>query len=106
MQKGKSRCFLTGLTGCLEKHHVMNGSGFRSKAEHDGLWVMLNHNVHRWIHDTGEGAEFARHLKAQAQYEYEKNHTREQWLARYHKDYISGGYYDENIGEVYRNWNR
>lgn len=98
------RCFLTGSHIALEKHHVMNGSGVRSKAEHDGLWVYLTHYVHRWIHDTGSGAEFAKHMKAQAQHAYEKKYSHEQWMRRYKKDYSS--YYDENISEVYRNWDK
>lgn len=106
MQRNNDRCFLTGYTCNLEKHHVMNGSGVRAKAEHDGLWVMLTHHVHRWIHDTGDGAEFARHLKAQAQYEYEQRYGHEAWMKRYKRDYIRGGYYDKDIGAVYRSWNQ
>lgn len=105
MQDDITRCRFTGTTTALEQHHVMNGNGFRKKAEHDGLWIMISHNIHRWIHDTGDGAKFAKHLKAQAQHEFEKTHSRVEWMTRYKKDYTR--YYDdEDISEVYRNWDK
>ena len=37
-----SKCYICGRVNVrLEKHHIMNGLGYRSKAEEDGLYVML-----------------------------------------------------------------
>ena len=47
----------------------------------------------------------AKHLKAWAQHEYEKQHSHREWMARYKKDY-SSYYDDESISKVYRDWNK
>lgn len=87
MQKQK-RCYLTNSTVGLEKHHVMNGTGLRDKAEKYGLWVWLTADMHRWIHNTPDGRKYAYTLKAEAQRVFEQTHTRAEWMANFHKNYI------------------
>lgn len=87
IQKDESRCYLTGSTLHLDKHHCMNGA-FRKKAEQDGLFVYLNHEVHMYLHNTGEGRQKMNELKVIAQKKYEENHTHEEWMERYKKNYV------------------
>ena len=86
MQK-QERCYLTDSTTGLDKHHIMNGA-YRDKAEKYGLWVWLRHDVHMWLHQTPQGAKYARELKQQAQREFEKTHTRAEWLTLFHRNYL------------------
>ena len=82
----EKRCYLTGSKFKLEKHHCMNGAAYRKKAEHDGLWVWLNADVHRAVHSNRP--DWKRELKRIAQEAYERTHTREEWMHRYHKNYL------------------
>jgi hypothetical protein len=92
--KGKSiltdtndqRCFYTKVP-TTEVHHVMNGSADRRKADADGLWIYVSRSAHNWLHSTPEGKKEMLRLKALAQKEYEKTHSHEQWMERYHKNY-------------------
>ena len=80
------RCYKTGTTIQLDKHHVMNGA-YRKKAEEYGLYVYLNHTVHMWLHSTGEGQEYARHLKSIAQKRFEEIYSHELWMKEFKKNY-------------------
>ena len=87
VQTEEERCYLTGSTINLDKHHIFNGS-CRKHAEEDGLFVYLNHNIHMYLHQTGEGRQKMNELKAIGQRAYEKNHSHEEFLRRYHKNYV------------------
>lgn len=41
-----------GRFGTLQKHHCLHGP-YRTKAEQDGLYVMLTVQEHRDLHDKG-----------------------------------------------------
>ena len=84
----QKRCYLTESTVALEKHHVMNGTGLRGKAEKHGLWVWLSADMHRWIHNTPDGRKRARQMKAEAQRVFEETHTHAEWMALFHKNYL------------------
>ena len=79
-------CFLTGSRINLERHHCMNGVAYRRKAEADGLWVWLNADVHKAVHN--HRPDLQRYLKRVAQEAYERTHSREEWMHRYHKNYL------------------
>lgn len=68
----------------LETHHVMFGQGRRSKAEADGLTVRLCREHHYEVHHDDLCRQ---RLCAIAQKEYERTHTREEWMKRYKKNY-------------------
>ena len=51
--KGEAKCYITGRTSNLDKHHVLHGRGIRPLAEEDGLWIWLSHDLHMDIHDKG-----------------------------------------------------
>lgn len=82
----EKKCYLTGSLIYLEKHHCMNGVANRKKADKDGLWVWLNHDVHVAVHNTRPDLKLK--LKQIAQQKYEETHTREQWMKRYGKNYL------------------
>jgi hypothetical protein len=84
----EKKCYLTGARYSLDKHHIMNGTANRKKADEDGLWIWLRHDVHMWLHQTHNGQDKDKQLKAIAQATYEESHTHEEWMARYHKNYI------------------
>lgn len=87
MQTAK-KCYITGRVDNLERHHCLNGTHQRRKAELDGLWVWLNADIHRYIHDTIEGHDLKVQLKKDAQTVYELDHTREEFIKRYGKSYL------------------
>ena len=66
------------------------------------LKVKLNHSVHRWLHDTGDGRKFMYYLKAQAQKIFVDKYGYEKWMQEFTKDYSS--YYVSDIQNLYRRW--
>lgn len=88
MQFDLSVSFLSGQGGVLEKHHVMNGNPFRKYAEHYGLWVMVTPEEHRMLHDTAEGAQTQRRLKARAQKAFMAKYSPEKWTQVFKKNYL------------------
>lgn len=78
-------CELCGKYLPLEKHHLMNGVGMRKKAEEDGLYIWICRPDHEELHhDYQKRYE----QKQKAQRIYLKNHTQEEWMKRYHKNYL------------------
>lgn len=81
-------CFICKNTLSLHKHHIMNGSD-RKNAEQDGLWVYLCPQCHNMSdHAVHFNREADLRLKRIAQTEYEKTHTREQFMKRYRRNYL------------------
>lgn len=85
------KCFLTGYTGPgLHKHHCMNGPD-RQHAEEDGLYIYL-----RWDYHIADSQNDTPHnnrdtdlfYKRMAQRKYEESHTRDEWMARYGRNYL------------------
>ena len=87
----EKKCYITGYEGLgLHKHHCMNGPD-RSKAEEDGLYVYLRWDMHiadsphRTPHNDRETDLW---LKRVAQKKYEETHSRDEWMARYGRNYL------------------
>ena len=81
-------CYITGRSDNLELHHCLNGNAYRKKCDADGLTVWLTASVHWYIHNTIEGKELRIWLKQEAQRKYEEEHTREEFIKRYGKNYL------------------
>ena len=91
----KHVCFLCGkLNGdyrqrYTEEHHILFGAGQREIAEAEGMKVDLCPEHHRIgkqaVHNNREIREM---LCRMAQEEYEKTHTREEWMAISRKNYL------------------
>lgn len=85
----KHRCMVCGTIFNLHKHHVFYGTGNRKLSDADGLWVYLCARHHN-LSDEGVhfNVELDHRLKTLGQRMYEKTHTREEFIARYGKNYI------------------
>lgn len=81
------KCYLTGRTYDLDKHHCMNGP-FRKKAETYGLWVYLNHDVHMKLHQTPQGQKVARWLKQQGQEAFERKYGHDKFMEVFKRNYL------------------
>lgn len=77
-------CYITGATNGLDKHHVFNGP-LRKWSDTEGLWVWLRHDVHMAIHNSPDQM---RRLKQAGQRAYEEKHSREEFMAHAHKNYL------------------
>lgn len=83
---GVKECFLTGATDILEKHHIYPG-GLRGISEVNGFWVWLRYDQHREVQqsaDTGKDL----YLRRTCQREYEKTHTRDEFIALIGRSYL------------------
>lgn len=87
MQDDETECYLCGkYMGRGEKHHVMNGHGYREKSEADGLFCFVHPQCHKYIHAHPITA---RTLKMRAQRIYEAEiGNREEFVKRYGKNYL------------------
>lgn len=90
---GIKRCYIShercGRNGePLERHHIMNGS-LRDFAEQFGLWIWITPELHRFLHDTGNGALIQKNvLKPLAQFYFEREYSHELWMNKVHKNYV------------------
>lgn len=85
----RKMCIVCGTMFNLHRHHIFFGTANRKLSEEDGLWVYLcgrHHNL------SNEGVHFNRELdiglKKLGQKTYEKDHTREEFMNRYGKNYM------------------
>ena len=85
LQPDEKKCYLTGSTINLDKHHIFNGPN-RNWSDKEGLWVWLNHDVHMAVHQNRP--DLAMKLKRAGQMAYEKEHTREEFVEHVRKNYL------------------
>lgn len=87
MQKDKI-CYKTGSTYNLHKHHIYGG-GNRTNSEHFGFWVYLTADYHNM---SNKGVhfdmQFDAELKEACQKEFEKTHTRKEFMAIIGRNYL------------------
>ena len=87
LNRKEDGCFFCGRRA-TELHHIL--SGFRrANADADGLCVWLCH----WCHnEPPDGVHYnperRLYLRKIAQQEYEKTHTRAEFMARYGKNFL------------------
>ena len=85
------RCFVTGRTSCLQKHHIFHGHGKREISDRNGFWCYLVPEKHLaglgGLHANPENG-LDRALKCICQREYEKTHSREAFMELIGKNYI------------------
>lgn len=82
-------CFVTGHTGEMEFHHIMNGNKKSKRlSEEYGFWVWLEHDAHDRLHHTPEGIAYQRTLKQKCQIAFEREHPRSLWFRLFHKNYL------------------
>ena len=87
------KCFITGSYVNLDRHHVINGA-MRSWAEEQGLWIYVQHDIHMWLHSTGDGKKTMMKLKKFAQQKWEEVHSNdyddvhEEWMKKVRVNYL------------------
>ncbi len=80
-------CYLCGSPYQLETHHVFN-QAYKKKSEKYGFLLTLCNACHTGRRDSvHNNAELRKRLKAEAQAEYEKTHTRAEFIAEFGKNY-------------------
>ena len=84
--QNSKHCYVTGSDKNLHKHHIFNGNGLRKWSESQGLWIYLRYDIHENLHD---GSGLAYELKRIGQYHFEKYHSRAEFIARTHKNYLT-----------------
>lgn len=83
MIQDRKECFLCGRWTGLDVHHIFNGP-YRKRSDQDGLTCYLCRDCHRKVH---EEAALRLRLKKVGQFIYEQDHTREEFMERYGRNY-------------------
>lgn len=85
--QAEKACYLCGREWGLECHHIFAG-GLRKVSERNGLKVWLCHECHTGKHGAQYDPIKNRTLKADAQREYERTHSLEDWMRIVGKNYL------------------
>ena len=80
------RCYVTGKTTNLHRHHAMPGTANRKKSEKYGLWVWLEASVHARLHDKDKRLEIA--IKMDAQRAFEERYGHDLWMKEFGRNYL------------------
>ena len=83
-------CYITGSTYNLHRHHIYAG-GRRQISEANGFWVYLTGRLHNQSNEGvhgKDGHELDLKLKQDCQRKYEETHSRAEWMALMHKNYL------------------
>ena len=88
--QNEKRCFISGSTTGLQRHHIYGASN-RNISEENGFWVWLRHDYH--IADSPNKTPHNCRmmdlcLKEMCQREYEKTHSREEFIALIGRSYL------------------
>lgn len=89
IQKHKNHCFVCQQQGTLEEHHIFFGSN-RKLSEKYGLKVPLCYEHHRGTNGVHgkNGKQLNEKLKQIAQRRFEQDHTREDFIKIFGKNYL------------------
>lgn len=90
--QSEKECFITRRTTDLHQHHIFAGHPRRAAADANGFWVYLVSELHNLSnYGVHFNKEFDTWLKKRCQAEFEKTHSREEFIA------IMGmGFLDDN----------
>ena len=81
--QSEKKCFVTGITTGLHKHHIYMGDPLREISEENGFWVYLIKELHNitsfGVHGT-YGHELDIALKQVCQRKFEETHTRDEFM--------------------------
>lgn len=83
----EKKCFICG-SGCVHKHHIFFAAN-RKISEENGFWVYLC-PMHHNMSDCGVhfNKKFEIELKQLCQKEFEKTHSREEFMSLIGKNYL------------------
>lgn len=83
----KNRCYICGRYGQTEEHHIFGGNPNRKHSEEHGLKVYLCPDCHRGDLSVHKNRELRLNLQEEAQAEFEKTHSREEFMAIFGRNY-------------------
>lgn len=90
LQGREKECYVTGRTDRLHKHHIYFGTGNRAVSDKYGFWVWLIPELHNMssegIHNGN--IELDLELKQECQREFEKEHTRTEFIKLIGRSYL------------------
>ena len=86
--QNEKRCWFCPCTYDLERHHIFAGVANRKLSEKYGLWVWLCHKHHTGTDGAQYNQEMNRQLKQDAQFAFERKHTRAEWMKIFGKNYL------------------
>lgn len=85
----EKRCYFCGRVNGLEKHHIFGGVANRKISEAHGFWVWL---CGATCHRGTDGGQYDKlknlQLKQDAQFAFERTHTRQEWMKLIGKNYL------------------
>lgn len=84
----EKECYITGAVSGLHKHHIYGGAN-RPVSEKNGFWVWLRadwHNLSSYGVHSDHRLDLR--LKQECQMEYEKTHTRGEFMALIGRNYL------------------
>lgn len=90
----KGVCYFCGAIGQTHLHHIFFGPN-RKISDREGFTAYLCPACHEhgpWAVHTNRSSNYM--LKAKCQFEYEKTHTREEFMALIGKNYLSDAEFD------------
>ncbi len=88
MQTDK-KCYVSGATAGLHKHHIFFGRGLRSISDKHGFWVWLRADLHNTSnHGVHFDKAFDLRLKQECQAKYEEVHTRDEFMSIIGRSYL------------------
>jgi len=86
--QAEKRCYFCNSVTGLEKHHVFAGVANRKISEAQGLWVMCCNSCHTGRDGVQYNKEKNIRLKQDAQRAFEKDHTHQEWMDLFRKNYL------------------
>lgn len=83
-------CYVCGKQGHgLHGHHIFGGSSRAASDRHGFIvWLCLEHHTGTYGVHGSKGKELSLELKQMAQREYEKDHTREEFIQEFIRSYL------------------
>ena len=85
MTEDWEHCFVCGRER-QQVHHVIGGA-YRKKSEKFGLIIPICNECHREVHDS-PNQELNKKLKANAQADFQMDHTYAEWMKYFDKNYM------------------
>ena len=85
----ENRCFICGIEGRMEEHHIFGSVACRHKSEKLGLKVHLCRGCHGYLHDDPDGYKVKDYLHKVGQKVYEDQiGSREQFIDEFIRSYL------------------
>ena len=83
----EKKCFVSGSEQGLECHHIYFSAN-RNISDENGFWIWLNAENHRGNYSPHQDRAMDLFYKKLCQREYEKNHSREDFMELIKKSYL------------------